>query len=54
MLAVKQKICSIFQEREVTFFDCFQSVYDPLKSNAMISISEFKTMIRQLNLPLSV
>ena len=45
----------LFQERDVTFFDCFHNLYDPLNEKAsIISISEFKKRIRQLNLPLSV
>ena len=39
----------------MTFFDCFQSLYDPLNPKAsIISVSDFKKRIRQLNLPLSV
>lgn len=53
--ALKSRIVGLFQERDVTFFDCFQSLYDPLNPSAsIISISEFKKRIRQLNLPLSV
>ena len=52
---MKSRICSLFQERDITFFDCFHALYDPLNPKAsIISISEFKKRIRQLNLPLSV
>ena len=55
MQALKRKIVSLFQERDVSFFDCFKSLYDPLNPKAsIISVSEFKKRIRQLNLPLSV
>lgn len=46
---------SIFNERDVSFFDAFQSVYDPLNAKAsIITIADFKKRIRQLNLPLTV
>ena len=55
MQNLKLRIISIFKERDITFFDCFQGVYDPLNDNqSIISITEFKKRIRQLNLPLSV
>jgi hypothetical protein len=55
MGAMKQKVVALFQERDVTFFDCFHSLYDPLNPNAsIIPIGEFKQRVRQLNLPLSV
>lgn len=46
---------SLFLERDISFYDCFQSLYDPLNPKAsIISVSDFKKRIRQLNLPLSV
>ena len=52
---LKRRVVALFQERDVTFFDCFHNLYDPLNEKAsIISISEFKKRIRQLNLPLSV
>jgi hypothetical protein len=55
MQALKGTIVAIFQERDISFYDCFQSLYDPLNPKAsIISISEFKKRARQLNLPLSV
>lgn len=55
MGAMKQKVVALFQERDVTFFDCFHSLYDPLNPSAsIISIGDFKQRVRQLNLPLSV
>jgi len=55
MQALKGRVVGLFQERDVTFFDCFQSLYDPLNPKAsIISVSDFKKRIRQLNLPLSV
>lgn len=55
MQALKGRVVGLFQERDVTFFDCFHSLYDPLNAKAsIISISEFKKRIKQLNLPLSV
>lgn len=55
MKALKSRIVGLFQERGVSFFDCFQSLYDPLnpKTN-LISMKDFKQRIAQLNLPLSV
>jgi hypothetical protein len=38
--ALKSKIVALFQERDVTFYDCFQNLYDPLNAKAsLISIS---------------
>jgi Ca2+-binding EF-hand superfamily protein len=55
MQALKNTVVGLFQERDITFFDCFQSLYDPLNPRAsIISVSDFKKRIRQLNLPLSV
>jgi hypothetical protein len=55
MQDLKTRVVGLFQERDITFFDCFQSLYDPLNAKAsVISVSEFKKRIRQLNLPLSV
>lgn len=55
MQALKGRVVGLFQERDVTFFDCFQSLYDPLNPKAsIISVGDFKKRIRQLNLPLSV
>ena len=55
MQALKGRIVGLFQERDVTFFDCFHNLYDPLNPKAsIISIGDFKKRIRQLNLPLSV
>jgi Ca2+-binding EF-hand superfamily protein len=49
------KIIEIFIEREITFYDCFQSFYDPLNPQKnTITISQFKKSIRSLNLPLTV
>ena len=53
--ALKRTIVALFQERDVSFFDCFQGLYDPLNPGAsFITVGEFKKRIRQLNLPLSV
>jgi hypothetical protein len=46
---------NIFKERDVTFFDAFQNVYDPLSAKASnITVGDFKKKIRQLNMPLTV
>jgi hypothetical protein len=53
--ALKRTVVALFQERDVSFFDCFQGLYDPLNPAAsFITVGEFKKRIRQLNLPLSV
>jgi hypothetical protein len=55
MRALRDRVISLFRERDVSFFDCFQSLYDPLNPKAsVITIGEFKKKIRELNLPLSV
>jgi hypothetical protein len=55
MQALKSKVVSLFLEKEVSFFDCFQSAYDSLNpKESLFSISEFKRRLKQLNLPLSV
>lgn len=55
MRSLKDKIVSLFNERDVSFYDAFQSVYDPLNAKAsIITIADFKKRIRQLNLPLTV
>jgi len=37
---LRSKIVALFQERDVTFYDCFQNLYDPLNAKAsLISIS---------------
>mmetsp|Transcript_42490 Transcript_42490/g.65159 ORF Transcript_42490/g.65159 Transcript_42490/m.65159 type:complete len:98 (-) Transcript_42490:1280-1573(-) len=47
MEALKGRVVSLFKERDVTFFDCFVNVYDPLNQSAsIISISDFKRRIR--------
>lgn len=49
------KVIEIFVEREITFYDCFQSFYDPLNpSKNIVTVSQFKKAIRSLNLPLTV
>lgn len=48
------KITDIFRQREISFYDAFQEIYDPLKSENIISISKFKELIKTLNLPLTV
>jgi hypothetical protein len=49
------KIIDIFCEREITFFDCFHSHYDPLNpSKNIITITQFKKALKSLNLPLTV
>ena len=46
-LDLKSKVIGIFQERDVTFYDCFQNAYDPLASKAStIPVSDFKKRIR--------
>jgi hypothetical protein len=53
--ALVSKIIDIFCEREITFFDCFHSHYDPLNpSKNIITISQFKRALKSLNLPLPV
>jgi len=32
------KITQIFREREITFYDCFETIYDPLKAQNNIPI----------------
>jgi hypothetical protein len=47
MQALKGTIVALFQERDISFYDCFQSLYDPLNPKAsIVSISEFKKRIR--------
>ena len=53
--ALVSKIIDIFCEREITFFDCFHSHYDPLNpSKNIITITQFKKALKSLNLPLTV
>lgn len=52
--ALVTKICDIFRQREVSFFDAFEDIYDPLKKDNLITISKFKEKIKTLNLPLTV
>jgi len=53
--ALWTKIIDIFKERDITFYDCFQHLYDPLDSRkSMVSIAEFKAAVNKLNLPLTV
>lgn len=49
-----QKITDIFRQRDVSFYDAFQDIYDPLKTENIITISKFKEYIKSLNLPLTV
>ena len=49
-----EKIIGIFLQREVTFFDAFKDVYDPLKKVNTIPIKLFKEKVMKLNLPLTV
>ena len=49
-----QKVVTLFREREVSFFDAFQSVYDPLQEKNIIPIKQFKDLVNKLNLPLTV
>ena len=49
-----QKITNIFRQREISFYDAFSEIYDPLKKDNIITISKFKDFIRSLNLPLTV
>jgi len=52
--ALVAKISDIFRSREVSFFDAFQDIYDPLKKDNFVTISKFKEKIKTLNLPLTV
>jgi len=49
-----EKIINIFLQREVTFFDAFKEVYDPLAADNRIPIKIFKEKVMKLNLPLTV
>jgi hypothetical protein len=49
-----EKIISIFLQREVTFYDAFKEVYDPLAKDNRIPIKLFKEKVMKLNLPLTV
>ena len=48
-----EKIISIFLQREVTFYDAFKEVYDPLARDNKIPIKLFKEKVMKLNLPLT-
>lgn len=39
-----RKVCEIFMQREISFYDAFQNVYDPLakKIDNTVQISVFK------------
>lgn len=44
---LKRTVVALFQERDVSFFDCFQGLYDPLNPGAsFITVGEFKKRIR--------
>ena len=38
-----RKVCEIFIQREISFYDAFENIYDPLrKEKNIIQISKFK------------
>ena len=49
-----QKVISCFREREISFFDAFTGLYDPLKTCNMVNMKQFKECTQRLNLPLTV
>lgn len=48
--ALIDKVSRVFREREVSFYDAFQQYYDPLAETNIISIRQFKELVRKLNL----
>jgi hypothetical protein len=48
-------VINLCRERNISLFDCFTNYFDPLnRAKSIISISLFKQLIQQLNMPLTV